>query len=560
MHPALVHGMLQEFIKLGFVTPEEAGQAIERYEQLQKSRPTGEQVARYAGLGAGATVGGHLLQSSIEKVRPFGVVKGPLLSDKNLPKVVRGVAGRAAVGAVTGGLLPLVRSHLDQQAEATKIHRFLQENKVAGLREDLGTAFGNNKSYMKGQTKNLAGILGGIGLSGAGAFIAKHHKRDAAAADQFIAQNKDFPVWHSSDPHHAMAQFELFGAPDAINLGEHARQHPGIVAHEWGHLANHRDSKVLNATQSAFAHPLPRLIAPYSGIYASRADNPKVRKMLQHVGTALWAPTLAYEAAATARGTHQLAKQQGAGAALRSLGATVPAWGSYLGGAIASHNATKMNYAAGTRMLPIGQRIKHVLQDNAGEVRHLAGNAGKAMGALGIAYGLKKLHERMQKKESAERVAQHDLRAGRRPIDMGTPGVLPAATVPKLAGVGPGAPMTVSEYSGPTGGGGFNLVSDQNNKAPPPLHTLIAKKANFGGLFPKGRTPGQLLSAAREVGTKQHHLPKGPSLDQIAGRVQPAFAKAPGMPQLKNWGLPPPGTTNPSRMLTLKPPRISMQH
>lgn len=52
----------------------------------------------------------------------------------------------------------------------------------------------------------------------------------------------------------------------------------------------------------------------------------------------------------------------------------------------------------------------------------------------------------------------------------------------KTGGVGQGAAMTVSEYSGPTGGGGFNLVSGLPNKAPPGLQSVVQKAGEFAKL------------------------------------------------------------------------------
>lgn len=52
----------------------------------------------------------------------------------------------------------------------------------------------------------------------------------------------------------------------------------------------------------------------------------------------------------------------------------------------------------------------------------------------------------------------------------------------KVGGVGQGAAMTVSEYSGPTGGGGFNLVSGLPNKAPPGLQSVVQKAGEFAKL------------------------------------------------------------------------------
>lgn len=90
----------------------------------------------------------------------------------------------------------------------------------------------------------------------------------------------------------------------------------------------------------------------------------------------------------------------------------------------------------------------------------------------------------------------------------------------KAAGVGQGAPMTVSPYSGPLSRGAFPLVSGLPNRAPPSLHGVVEKKgelAKAAGLYPKGRTPAQRFRSARQVGTSLHNVPPGPSVAQIVG-------------------------------------------
>lgn len=130
----------------------------------------------------------------------------------------------------------------------------------------------------------------------------------------------------------------------------------------------------------------------------------------------------------------------------------------------------------------------------------------------------------------------------------------PAPEVPqviKAGGVGQGASMTTSEYSGPTGYGSFNLVSGLPNKAVPGLQSVVEKKAAMGILMPTGKTPSQRLQSAKEIGTAAHNKPPGPSIDQIAGRVQPPAFKAPGMPKLPGWGKPATATTKATEGLSM---------
>ena len=169
----------------------------------------------------------------------------------------------------------------------------------------------------------------------------------------------------------------------------------------------------------------------------------------------------------------------------------------------------------------------------------------------------------------------------------------------KTAGIGPEASMTTSEYSarGLGGLGGFNLVSGLPNKPVPSLAGVVEKKADADGvsmgeeyygpgrphvlvsglppfrapslrgvlekranpfsiLAPTGKTPGQLLSSAKRVGTSRHNeikLPGGaPSIDTTVARFTPPAFKSPGMPKLERWGKPIAGATKATEGLNPK--------
>jgi hypothetical protein len=106
---------LDELVKLGFVSHEEASRAVDRLESLEKERPTAGQVARYGVLGAGAGVLGKAVSHSIEHGR--------------LP-TARGALGAAASGAIGMGAVPLVRRGLDQHAEVGRLRKYMQQEHV----------------------------------------------------------------------------------------------------------------------------------------------------------------------------------------------------------------------------------------------------------------------------------------------------------------------------------------------------------------------------------------------------------------------------------------------
>lgn len=123
----------------------------------------------------------------------------------------------------------------------------------------------------------------------------------------------------------------------------------------------------------------------------------------------------------------------------------------------------------------------------------------------------------------------------------------------KLAATGVGAPMTVSEYSGPMGYGAFPLVSHQGSKPPNSLRAPVTKLGQFeltgygdpgegprpnrlvshqGGSpvpglrgvlekkgsirFPSGSTPAGRLASGQRIGLPKVTAPSGPSIAEVS--------------------------------------------
>lgn len=105
--------------KAAAVSEQEARASLDRLENLERAKPSGAQVGRYAAVGGGAAVGATALKDLIAK-GPRDVLGGP-------GKRLRTVAANAVAGALTSGAVPLVRSHLDQEAEKHKIRAFLKQ-------------------------------------------------------------------------------------------------------------------------------------------------------------------------------------------------------------------------------------------------------------------------------------------------------------------------------------------------------------------------------------------------------------------------------------------------
>lgn len=109
-----------ELVKLGTVSEEEAAHALKRYENLRENRPDPGQVARYGALGAAVAPA----MSAAENL-----IKG----EKRLIKPAEGkgtgraLLGRAAVGAVGMGLVPIARHWMDRGAEKHKLKEYLHQ-------------------------------------------------------------------------------------------------------------------------------------------------------------------------------------------------------------------------------------------------------------------------------------------------------------------------------------------------------------------------------------------------------------------------------------------------
>jgi uncharacterized protein YycO len=122
--------LLLELQKLGTITDEQAREALDRYETLEKNTPKPAQIARYAGLGAVAgpmvTAIGRGITGGRDPNQSF---LHHLAGSKGTGAVglLRGVAGSAVTGAIGSGAIPIGRTHLDRRAEMGKLRSYMQE-------------------------------------------------------------------------------------------------------------------------------------------------------------------------------------------------------------------------------------------------------------------------------------------------------------------------------------------------------------------------------------------------------------------------------------------------
>ena len=111
--------LFDELVKMSAVSDEAARRSLDRLDQLEKSKPTAGQVARYGALGAGAGTVAGALGNAIEHGSAF---KGSTPKAKAL-----NLAAAGAKGAIGGGVVPLVRAHLDRKAEEHTLKKYMAE-------------------------------------------------------------------------------------------------------------------------------------------------------------------------------------------------------------------------------------------------------------------------------------------------------------------------------------------------------------------------------------------------------------------------------------------------
>lgn len=111
---------LDELLKLGAISEEQARRSLDRLDTLEHNKPTVGQAGRYGVLGGatGAAIGG--IGNLIEQGT---VLKGATPKEKALS-----LASGAVKGVLAGGALPLARSHLDRRAELSTLRKYMQEN------------------------------------------------------------------------------------------------------------------------------------------------------------------------------------------------------------------------------------------------------------------------------------------------------------------------------------------------------------------------------------------------------------------------------------------------
>lgn len=133
------------------VTRGEAVQALSRLQKLERKKLKGEELARGALTGAivGPTaataakmVSGDMGGAIRDALKAKGKGAKALALGKAALKGVRGLGGAAASGAVFGAGLPVVRRHLDTEAEKEKLRQYLGTSKRGKLHRQVKRRLG----------------------------------------------------------------------------------------------------------------------------------------------------------------------------------------------------------------------------------------------------------------------------------------------------------------------------------------------------------------------------------------------------------------------------------
>lgn len=224
---------------VGPVSQEDASAALQRYKKLEDAAPTMKQVGRYAGIGAVAAPVATVLKDTISGGKPLLGGAGNRL---------RTLAGNAVAGALTSGGIPLVRAHLDREAEKNTLRKYVAQGvaarptepgKVASARQILSAkATGLRRVgqvFSGSRVKPLIEDSAAAVREGSDAF--KESKRKGTRANELISWAEKMEPITREPQRHARANARLYR--------EEAQQH-GVegAAHVARGAALKREAKV----------------------------------------------------------------------------------------------------------------------------------------------------------------------------------------------------------------------------------------------------------------------------------------------------------------------------
>ncbi len=132
--------IVDELEKLGAISDEQARRSLDRYDQLEKARPTLGQVGRYGALGAGVGTLMHVAGNALE-----GVGMSSLKP--------RALGAAAVKGAIGMGVVPLAVRALDRRAELATLKKYLSQEHLGDYAVSPNTEAGGLAGPPTGLTK-----------------------------------------------------------------------------------------------------------------------------------------------------------------------------------------------------------------------------------------------------------------------------------------------------------------------------------------------------------------------------------------------------------------------
>lgn len=117
-HPHAAQGFVDLLSKIASVDTKELERSVQKLEKLESDPPEPKQLSRYAMLGAGIAPVTTVLGDVIEGSDPF---KRTLTGGIDARATARRLAGKSITGAITTGLIPVIRHGMDRRMEMANL-------------------------------------------------------------------------------------------------------------------------------------------------------------------------------------------------------------------------------------------------------------------------------------------------------------------------------------------------------------------------------------------------------------------------------------------------------
>ncbi len=117
-HPHAARGFVDFLTKVSALDTRELERSVQKLEKLEADPPEPKQLSRYAMLGAGIAPVTTVLGDVIEGSDPF---KRTATNRIDARATARRLAGKSITGAITTGLIPVIRHGMDRRMEMANL-------------------------------------------------------------------------------------------------------------------------------------------------------------------------------------------------------------------------------------------------------------------------------------------------------------------------------------------------------------------------------------------------------------------------------------------------------